>query len=123
MTAKILLSLLLLSVVFELVLAQCSQKNLCPVLKNNNRLCRGKTQYQCVCDFTCSEWDKPCNWVLSCDAEIDDINEVRCRKNKLILLRLPNRSHQECLDININTHKHPNCCNLFCKAKVKDVCF
>ncbi|XP_017014670.2 uncharacterized protein [Drosophila takahashii] len=121
MAAKILLSLLLLFIVSELVLVQCSQKNLCPVLKNNK--CKGKAQYQCVCDFTCSEWDKPCNWVLSCEEEIDAINEVRSRKNKLILLRLPNRNHNECLGININTHKHPNCCNLFCQANVKDMCF
>ncbi|EDW87507.1 uncharacterized protein LOC6526691 [Drosophila yakuba] len=122
MVAKILLSLLLLVVATELASAQCPQK-LCPVVRNSNPRCKGKLQYQCVCDFTCSEWDKPCNWVLSCKNEIDDINAVRNKKNKLSLLTLPNRNQQECLDININTHKHPNCCNLFCKANVKDVCF
>ncbi|XP_037711820.1 uncharacterized protein LOC119548575 [Drosophila subpulchrella] len=122
MGAKILLILLILFIASELVLAQCS-KNFCPAVKNTNRRCQGKLQYQCVCDFTCSEWDKPCNWVLSCEAEVNDINAVRNRKNKLILLRLPHLNHTECLDININTHKHPNCCNLFCNANVKDVCF
>ncbi|EDV57592.1 uncharacterized protein LOC6540874 [Drosophila erecta] len=122
MVAKILLSLLLLVVATELVCAQCSQK-LCPVVTNSNPRCKGKLQYQCVCDFTCSEWDKPCNWVLTCPAEINDINNVRDKKNKLNLLRLPKRNRQECLDININTHKHPNCCNLFCKSNFKDVCF
>nr|XP_016934774.1 uncharacterized protein LOC108013420 [Drosophila suzukii] len=122
MVVKILLSLLLLFIASELVLAQCSQ-NLCPAVKNSNKRCRGNLQYQCVCDFTCSEWDKPCNWVLSCEAEVNDINVVRNKKNKLILLRLPHLNHTECLDININTHKHPNCCNLFCNANVKDVCF
>ncbi|KAI8042098.1 uncharacterized protein LOC128263192 [Drosophila gunungcola] len=121
MAANILLSLLLLFVASDLVVG-CSNK-LCPVVTNSNSLCKGKPEYQCVCDFTCSEWDKPCNWVLSCKAEIDNINEFRNRKSKLPVFRLPNRSHQECLDININTHKHPNCCNLFCKAKIRDVCF
>jgi len=82
MVVKILLSLLLLFIASELVLAQCSQ-NLCPAVKNPNKRCRGNLQYQCVCDFTCSEWDKPCNWVLSCEAEVNDINVVRNKKNKL----------------------------------------
>ncbi|EDW54114.1 uncharacterized protein LOC6613218 [Drosophila sechellia] len=122
MVAKILLSVLLLAVVTDLVSAQCSQ-NLCPAITNSNCRCKGKLQYQCVCDFTCSEWDKPCNWVLTCPEEIDDINSVRDKRNKLNLFRLPNRSRRECLEINVNTHKHPNCCNLFCKSKFKDVCF
>ncbi|XP_017075223.1 uncharacterized protein LOC108110634 [Drosophila eugracilis] len=125
MAAKIVVSLLLLCVASELVAAQCSQKRsgLCPVVQNHNPLCRGKLKYQCVCDFTCSEWDKPCNWVLTCEAEVLAINKARVKKNKLLLFRLPNQSHKQCLDININTHKHINCCNLFCQANIKDVCF
>ncbi|XP_017047374.1 uncharacterized protein LOC108092351 [Drosophila ficusphila] len=121
MAAKILLSLLLLSVASELALA-CG-KNLCPVVENHNRLCRGKLQHQCVCDFTCSEWDKPCNWVVSCEAEIENINIYRSKKNKLPVIRLPHKSHQECLEINVKTHNHTNCCNLFCSLNIRDVCF
>ncbi|XP_020812258.1 uncharacterized protein LOC110187199 [Drosophila serrata] len=126
MAAKILFTLLLLFVAFELS-SQCQSstniKNGCEVVVNTNPCCRGKKLiHQCACDFTCSEWDKPCNWVYTCDEEIKIINDVRRSKNKLIVFLLPSVNHQECLEINHNTHKHPNCCDKFCKAKVLDVC-
>ncbi|KAH8413448.1 hypothetical protein KR009_011332 [Drosophila setifemur] len=121
MAAKILLSLLLLFVASD---AKTRAQNLCPAIQNTNSLCAGQvTQYQCICDFTCSEWDKPCNWVLTCEEEIMNINSYRAISNKLQVFRLPNRNHKECLDININTHKHKNCCDMFCAANIKDVCF
>ncbi|KAH8337567.1 hypothetical protein KR074_006884 [Drosophila pseudoananassae] len=121
MAAKIILGLLLLFVVSEKVLA--CQQSLCPVVNNWNCLCEGKAAHVCVCDFTCSEWDKPCNWVVSCQAEVDNINAWRCRKNKLDLLWLPTLCHEECLNVNVDTHKRINCCNLFCQQNVTDVCF
>ncbi|KAH8282135.1 hypothetical protein KR054_005734 [Drosophila jambulina] len=129
MAAKILLTLLLLFVAFELS-SQClpspntNTKNGCDVVENTSDCCRGKViKHQCVCDFTCSEWDKPCNWVLTCPEEIDNINSYRLAKNKLFVFRLPRRTHEECLQINHDTHKQPNCCNLFCdKKKYTDIC-
>ncbi|XP_034128971.1 uncharacterized protein LOC117584268 [Drosophila guanche] len=121
MAVKVLLGLLLLLIATELAFG-CSN-NLCPVVTNTNALCSGTLRYQCVCDFTCSEWDKPCNWCLTCPAEIQNINSCRDQKNKLPLFRLPNRNRKECLDINILTHKNSNCCDKFCQLNVKDVCF
>ncbi|KAH8349235.1 hypothetical protein KR067_002791 [Drosophila pandora] len=121
MAVKILLGLLLFFVVSERILA-CKQSP-CPVVNNWNCLCEGKAAHVCVCDFTCSEWDKPCNWVVSCEKEVCNINEWRCRKKKLDLLWLPQLSHEECLNVNVDTHKRRNCCNLFCSLNVTDVCF
>ncbi|XP_017037392.1 uncharacterized protein [Drosophila kikkawai] len=126
MAVKILLTLLLLCVAFELG-SQCQTKtntvNGCDVVVNTSPCCKGKKlEHQCVCDFTCSEWDKPCNWVLTCKEEIENINNFRRAKNKLNVFRLPSRTQKECLQININTHKHPNCCDKFC-AVYTDVCF
>ncbi|KAH8241543.1 hypothetical protein KR026_011023 [Drosophila bipectinata] len=118
---QILLGVLLLLVASKEGLSH--KKDLCPVVTNNSPLCKGNTTHMCVCDFTCSGWDKPCNWVVSCQAQIQDINNIRRDKNKLIIFILPNRSYKQCLEINVNTHKHRNCCNLFCKNGTRDVCF
>ncbi|KAH8267418.1 hypothetical protein KR018_001032 [Drosophila ironensis] len=121
MVAKIMLCFVVLFVVLPEILGQCEP--LCPVVKNRNCLCLGKAQQQCVCDFTCSEWDKPCNWVVTCMEEIENINAYRDVKGKLMVLRLPNRSRDECLAINVMTHNRKNCCNKFCQKNKRDTCF
>ncbi|XP_022219011.2 uncharacterized protein LOC111071798 [Drosophila obscura] len=107
MTVKVLLGLLLLNIATEVAFA-CTG-NLCPEVTNTNHLCSGTLRYQCVCDFTCSEWDQPCNWCLTCPEEISDINTYRNQKNKLPVFGLPNKSYKQCLDINIQTHNYNKC--------------
>ncbi|XP_068151082.1 uncharacterized protein [Drosophila tropicalis] len=80
-------------------------------------------RFQCVCDFTCTAWDKPCNWCYTCPEELGYINQIRAKTNKLPIFGLPYRNHTECLNINILTHQQTNCCNYFCQANIKDVCF
>lgn len=78
--------LILLSVLIFFVASKeglSHTRELCPIVRNNNPICEGNTTHMCVCDFTCSGWDKPCNWVVSCKAEIKVINDVRRGKNKL----------------------------------------
>ncbi|KAH8246610.1 hypothetical protein KR038_005328 [Drosophila bunnanda] len=127
MAAKILLTVLLLFVAFELssqCLTNTNTNNGCEVVQNTNPCCQGKVlRHQCICDFTCSEWDKPCNWVYTCEEEILNINNCRRNKNKLIVFRMKSLNHEECLAINHDTHNKPNCCDKFCKAKVTDFCF
>ncbi|KAH8249614.1 hypothetical protein KR032_010933 [Drosophila birchii] len=130
MAAKILLTLLLLCIAFGLraVNSQCTCPNsVCKVVVNTSPLCVNKNiSQQCVCDFTCTKWPRPCNWVVTCTEEIENINNnYRFPKNKLFVFRLPNRSHKECLEINYRTQNRENCCDKFCcnDTILRDACF
>ncbi|XP_023031384.1 uncharacterized protein LOC6642394 [Drosophila willistoni] len=123
MCAKtVFLSFLLLSISFQIQLAASSFGCNQPV-SSSDKCDASSIRFQCVCDFTCSAWDKPCNWCYTCPAELGYINQIRAKTNKLPIFGLPYRNHTECLNINILTHNNKNCCNYFCEANIKDVCF
>ncbi|KAH8333878.1 hypothetical protein KR059_004188 [Drosophila kikkawai] len=126
MAAKILLTLLLLCFAFELSFQCTCPNSVCKVVVNTSPCCVGKNiSQQCVCDFTCTKWPRPCNWVVTCPEEIENINDYRRAKNKLIVFRLPNRTHKQCLEINYRSKHGDNCCEQFCRNKdiAVDACF
>ncbi|XP_020803200.1 uncharacterized protein LOC110179953 [Drosophila serrata] len=126
MAAKILTTLLILCMVF-VENSQCTCPNsVCEVVVNTSPQCVNKDiRGQCVCDFTCTKWSRPCNWVLTCPEEIQNINQnYRKDKNKLFIFRLPNRSHRECMEINHRSRNGDNCCEQFCRGDITvDACF
>ncbi|KAH8282137.1 hypothetical protein KR054_005736 [Drosophila jambulina] len=127
MAAKILQTLLLLCIAYG-ISSQCGcncPNSVCKVVVNTSPVCMGKNiSQQCVCDFTCTQWPRPCNWVVTCTEEIMAINDVRRAKGKLIVFRLPNRSHKQCLEINYRTQNKDNCCDQFCRSNIAaDTCF
>ncbi|KAH8246638.1 hypothetical protein KR038_011703 [Drosophila bunnanda] len=126
MAAKILLTLLLLCTALG-TRSQCQCPNsVCNVVVNTSPLCVNKNiTGQCVCDFTCTKWPRPCNWALTCPEEIQNINQnFRRAKNKLFVFRLPNRSFKECMEFNHRSRNGDNCCEQFCRSNVEvDACF